>query len=109
LLWINPAPGGVIVQVKVVPRSRRNQVVGVLGGALKLKVAAAPEDGQANGAVRDLLARALNISAAEIVLVAGQTQPRKRILIRGLTPGDIRSRLGLVGASPGQCAINSQR
>jgi uncharacterized protein (TIGR00251 family) len=77
-------PEGVVMQVKVVPNSSRNQVVGVLGTALKIKVAAPPEAGRANAAVCELIADKLDVAPQNITVVAGHTQALKRIAIRGV-------------------------
>jgi uncharacterized protein len=47
--------------VKVVPGSSRNQIVGWLGNALKIKVTAPPEKGRANEAVVAILADRLGM------------------------------------------------
>jgi uncharacterized protein YggU (UPF0235/DUF167 family) len=39
------------LHIKVVPRAARDQIVGWLDGALKVRVAAAPEAGRANAAL----------------------------------------------------------
>ena len=54
------------LNVKVVPGSSRNQIVGWLGDALKIKVTAPPEKGQANEVVVELLASTLGISTDAI-------------------------------------------
>ena len=75
----------VLFNVKVVPNSSRTQVAGILGDALKIKVAQPPEAGRANRAVIELLADALNIPPANIAIVAGHTQPRKTVRIQGVS------------------------
>jgi uncharacterized protein (TIGR00251 family) len=48
--------GGVTFAVHVVPRSSRNQIVGVEGGALKVKLSAPPVEGAANAALIEFVA-----------------------------------------------------
>lgn len=69
--------GGFNLRVKVVPGARRSEVAGVLGDALKVRVAAPPEDGRANRAVVELLARELGVDEGDFQLVQGATSPRK--------------------------------
>jgi len=86
------------ITVKVVPGSSRDQIVGWLGDALKIKVAAAPEKGRANQAVVKLLAKTLSVSREAIEVVSGHTSPSKVIAIDGLVRSDDadRSRNDLV-------------
>ena len=46
-----------VLRVKAVPGAKRDAIAGALGDRLKIRVAAPPEDGQANAAIRALLAR----------------------------------------------------
>ena len=94
-LRIDPVPGGVHLHVKVVPNASRDQIVGPLGDALKIKVAPPPESGKANRAVCGLLARFLSLDESDVEVVAGHSNPRKRILIRGLDADSIRGILAL--------------
>jgi uncharacterized protein (TIGR00251 family) len=83
-------PGCVSFQIKVVPGASRNKVMGEYGGALKVAVTQAPEDGRANSAVVDLLAQALRISPARIQITHGHTKPRKQVRVQGKSIDDIR-------------------
>jgi uncharacterized protein (TIGR00251 family) len=69
------------LRVKVVPGSSRDEIVGWLGDALKIKVAAPPEKGTANEAVFDVLAEALGISTDDIKVESGQSSPSKVIAV----------------------------
>ena len=84
-LKIQITPGGIIIAVKVVPNASRDQIVGLLGDALKIKVAQPPEGGRANQAVERLLAEACGLPAGAVQVIAGQTQARKRVLLAGAT------------------------
>ncbi|MHC4986736.1 MAG: DUF167 domain-containing protein [Planctomycetota bacterium] len=90
--------GGVIVPVKVVPGSSRDKIAGVLGDCLKITTAAAPEKGKANAAVIKTLAKALGVSARDVKLISGPTNPRKEFLVVGAIIEDVRKALaGLAG------------
>ena len=63
------------------PRARRNEVVEQTGGVLRVRVTAAPADGEANRAVIALLAEALGIAPSRIALVRGAASRDKRFRI----------------------------
>ena len=76
--------------VKVVPGSSRNQIVGWLGDALKIKVTAPPEKGLANEAVIELLAEALDLTTDDIEVLSGHSSPSKVIAVNGIDDEAIR-------------------
>jgi uncharacterized protein (TIGR00251 family) len=78
------------LNVKVVPGSSRDQIVGWLGDALKIKVMAPPEKGRANEAVVELLATTLGINADDIEVVSGRSSPSKVIAITGIEDDAIK-------------------
>jgi uncharacterized protein len=92
-LPIAPVPDGVIVTVKLAPRSRRAAIDGVadepsvegMRPVLKVRVTAAPEDGKANAALIALLAKSWRIPKSAFAIVAGGTSRLKRIRIAGAT------------------------
>ena len=92
-LRIVDRPGGASLAVKASPGSSRPRVVGVLGDALKVAVAAPPEKGKANKAIAELLAEALHLSARAVQLASGPANPRKEFLIAGLSADEVRRRL----------------
>ena len=59
--------------VKVVPRSAKDEIVGWLGGALKVRVMAPPQDGRANRALEQLLATALGLKKNAVIVAAGSS------------------------------------
>jgi uncharacterized protein YggU (UPF0235/DUF167 family) len=40
-----------------------------------------------------LLAGALNVAAKQVEIVKGQTNPRKEVLVRGVAPDELQTRL----------------
>ena len=81
------------LKVKAVPGASRTEIVGRLGEALKVRVAAPPAGGQANRAILALLAARLGLPAAAVTLVAGAASPAKVIALRGLTAEQAWARL----------------
>ncbi|MFQ5988836.1 MAG: DUF167 domain-containing protein, partial [Candidatus Methylomirabilales bacterium] len=65
--------------VLVQPGARRDEIVGVREGVLKVAVTAPPVDGKANTACRRLLADALKVPINRIEIFAGAQSRRKRI------------------------------
>ncbi len=68
--------------VLVRPEARRDEIVGVWEGVLKVAVTAPPVDGKANTACRRLLADTLKVPLNRVEIVAGAKARRKRIRIR---------------------------
>ena len=83
-----------VLSLRVVPKSSQDAVVGWQGGALKIKVRAAPEDGKANAAVIEILAKTLGVPRKTIVLESGHASRNKRVRIEGFSVEAIKARLG---------------
>ena len=83
-----------LIAVKVVPRAGKDEIVGWLEGALKIRIQAPPEDGRANRALEELLAEALSLKKNAVTVVAGRSSARKRVEVVGLTRDEIVRRLG---------------
>jgi uncharacterized protein YggU (UPF0235/DUF167 family) len=71
-------------------------VVGWQGGALRVRVTAAPEGGEANHAVGRLLAEALGVAPSRVALVRGATSRDKSFRIEGLSRADVRVKIRLI-------------
>jgi uncharacterized protein len=80
--YVRQTPDGIELRLKVVPGASQSQIVGLLGDRLKIRIAAAPEQGKANRAVISLLSDWLGVSGIEIV--AGHSSPEKTASVPGL-------------------------
>jgi len=70
-----------VLKIKVMTKSKCNEIVGWKDDILKIKVTAVPEKGKANIAVVKLLAIVLHISMNEIQIKSGFTTSKKNIIL----------------------------
>jgi uncharacterized protein len=82
------AADGVLIDVRLTPRGRRDAIEGIERRAdgravLKARVRAAPFEGEANAALCRLLADVLDTAPRQVTLVAGATARVKRIRVAG--------------------------
>ena len=73
--------GGTRLRLRVKPGARKNAILGIHDGALKLSVVTAPERGKANRSALKLLARTLQLAPSDIQLLAGQSSQDKTVLV----------------------------
>ena len=79
---------GVRVALRVAPRAAREKIDGIVTDArgtarLRLRITAAPADGEANAAVTKLLAKSWRVPATSIAIVAGAHDRNKTVHIAG--------------------------
>lgn len=81
------------IALKVVPGSRKDEVAGMLGERLKIRVSAPPEAGKANAAVCEVLAKVLGVPSRAVSIVSGLTNPEKIARVEGINADDVLQRL----------------
>lgn len=93
----SPEPS-VSFKVKVVPKAKKDQILGFMGdGSLKIQLTAPPVDGKANQALVKLLAKTFSVTASQVIITSGKRARRKLIKIDGITPQEYHT---LVDALP---------
>ncbi len=81
------------LSVRVTPRGGRDSIDGFgADGVLRVRVSAAPADGEANEAVRRLLAKALGLPPRDISLVSGTTS-RLKVFETPISDAELIARL----------------
>ena len=85
--------------VRVTPKGGRDAADGwALDGAgrpyLKVRVSAAPSEGEANAAVTQFLAKALKVPKSAVRIVSGETARVKMIEIEDLEPDRLAAAFG---------------
>jgi uncharacterized protein (TIGR00251 family) len=92
-LSARPAARGVRLELRVIPRSPRNQIAGIRDGRLLIRVTAPPVHSAANEAVIAGLAAAIDRAKRDIRIVAGDTSRNKTVEIDGMTVVELLNRL----------------
>jgi uncharacterized protein len=104
---------GIVLDVRVTPRSSRDAVEGVERLAdgrhvLKARLRAAPAEGAANDALRRLIAKELGIAPGRIELAAGAAARLKRLRISG-DPHELDASLDrLTQGAGGFCKVTAK-
>jgi uncharacterized protein (TIGR00251 family) len=88
-LRIREQEGAITFEVRVAPRARRNRIVGVQDGALKVALTAPPVDGAANEALKKLLAKALGVSKSNVEIVRGDRARVKVLCAHGVSASEV--------------------
>lgn len=77
------------IQVKLLPRASRNEIIGREKDVLKVKVTASPVEGKANKALEQLLAKRLCLPKRKVEIISGERSRVKSIRIHGLSPQEV--------------------
>ncbi len=71
---------GVVLHIKVIPRASKNEIVGIIGDRLKIKIKAPPVDGEANAEIIKFFSKLLGIPKRQIRILRGLNASSKDIL-----------------------------
>lgn len=85
--------GGVVLDVRVIPRSSRAGIAGTRGDALLVRLTSPPVEGAANAELIRVLAEALGVPRRAITIVAGERSRPKRVRVDGLRAQEASARL----------------
>jgi uncharacterized protein (TIGR00251 family) len=80
--WCSALPGGIRLAVQITPNAKKSEVIGLLDGALKIRLQAQPIEGKANDALVRYIADALDVPKSAVLITHGHTNKRKILEIR---------------------------
>jgi uncharacterized protein (TIGR00251 family) len=69
------------LEIKAVPGASKTELAGVKDGRLRVRIAAAPEDGKANTALLGFLAKTLDCPKRDLRLLSGEKSRLKTIAL----------------------------
>jgi uncharacterized protein len=93
LLDVTSKEGAVVFAVRVQPRASRDEVAGVMDGALKVRLQAPALEDRANLALCEYLAQLLKTPKSAVRILSGERSRVKRIEIRGVSEMEVRGLL----------------
>ena len=82
--WLREEKDAIVIYVVVSPKAHETKIVGMHDGRLKVKVAAAPEDGKANAELVRFLAGELGLATRSVEVIAGVSSKKKTVKIVGV-------------------------
>jgi len=88
---------GIRFEVRVLPRASKNEVIGEVEGAVKIKLTAAPLEGEANQALISFLAKISGVARKNVTIIKGETSRHKLVEITGIDKTEFLKRTGLPG------------
>lgn len=85
---------GAALAIRVLPRAKKNEVVGILSdGTIKIRLTAPPVEGKANSALISYIADLLAVPRSKIQIIAGETGRDKLITILDLDAHNVQDRI----------------
>lgn len=93
---VREADGGVALNLEVQPGARTQTFPAGFNpwrGRIQARVQAPPEDGQANEALRGVVAAFFNVPTAQVALAQGATNRQKTVVVHGVPWREALARL----------------
>ena len=78
---IKDSPDGLIIRIKIVPNSSKNEII-LEDEFIKVKVTAQPIENKANKALIEFLSKTFKVAKTNIEIVKGDTSKEKTLLFK---------------------------
>ncbi len=80
-VWLRPQENKCLLLLYVRPNSSRDEIVGLHGDRLKIKIRALPQDGEANTSLKEFVAKLLGVSKSRVEILRGESSHQKDLLV----------------------------
>jgi uncharacterized protein (TIGR00251 family) len=84
----------IFLKIHLLPRATRDEICGLHGDAIKVKVTAPPLEGKANKALQRFIAEKLNLASSQVEIMAGKRSREKILRISGISRAAVEKALG---------------
>ncbi|MFQ5873076.1 MAG: DUF167 domain-containing protein [Dehalococcoidia bacterium] len=82
------------LEVRVIPKASKSEVVGLRQGIVRVRIAAPPVEGKANQALIVLLAERLGLRPSDVRIIRGASSRNKLVCIEGMEQEEVLAILG---------------
>ena len=79
--WMDNKGDHIVLNIRVVPRASKDEIVGLYGDALKVRIQAPPVEGKANAYLVKFISKHWKIPRRNIKILSGETGRNKRLKI----------------------------
>ncbi|MBI4228832.1 MAG: YggU family protein [Deltaproteobacteria bacterium] len=73
------------IEVQILPKSVRDEILGFVSGRLRVRVSAPPMEGKANESLIKLISRTIEVPRPNVAIIKGKTSRIKVIKIEGVS------------------------
>jgi uncharacterized protein (TIGR00251 family) len=91
--WLSAAADGTIVSLHIQPRASKNEIIGMQGEALKVRLTSPPVEGAANKLCCEFIAKLCGVAKLDVSIQSGEKSRQKRLLIFGVKSDAVQSAL----------------
>lgn len=82
------------ITVRLRPRAREDELIGIRDGVLQARVSAPPVDGKANRALCRLIAKRVGVAPSKVSVARGEKARDKSIRVEGVDAAALEKALG---------------
>lgn len=97
--FLKSADDNIILNIYVQPRAAKNQICGIQGDELKIRLTSPPVDGAANKLCREFFADFFDVSKSSVEIISGETSRHKRLKIHINKPEQITNFIFIISKS----------
>lgn len=92
--WIKEKNGCLFVRIHLQPRASKNEIAGIHGDSIKLRLTSPPVDGAANSHTIEFFAKKLGVQKSKITIVSGEKSRHKTLKVAGISLEEAVTALG---------------
>ena len=92
-MYIEEKDGAVVLRVLVQPRAAKNELAGVHGNCLKIRVTSPPVEDQANKKLCVFLSKLIGVGKTQVEVVGGHKTRVKKVRISNASMDEVRRKL----------------